>query len=81
MTAGPGKYDHFAMMIQEATHANGVIIWVDSSADQGAGFAVAATLEVTLSIPSILRETANQIEADIKENGLALQSKNGSATI
>jgi hypothetical protein len=70
MATGPGKYDHFATMIQELTHANGVIVWVDSSADQGTGFAVSATLDVTLKIPEILRKTADIIEADIKEHGL-----------
>jgi hypothetical protein len=77
MAAGPGKYDHFAVMIQEATHANGVIVWVDSSANGGTGFAVSATLEVTLAIPSILRQTADQIEADIKQNGLSLGELRG----
>jgi hypothetical protein len=36
----------------------------------GDGFSITGTLEVTLMLPQLLRTMADQIEQDIKENGL-----------
>jgi hypothetical protein len=67
MTMGPGKYDEEATLIMERTKAKGVIVMIIGG-DKGAGFAVQADLITTLSLPSILRSIANQIDADIRED-------------
>jgi hypothetical protein len=69
MALGPGKYDEEATMVQQRTNAAGVIVIVIGG-DKGEGFAIQATLGVTLSLPKMLRIIADQIEADI-EGGTA----------
>jgi hypothetical protein len=69
MPTGPGKYDGEATWIQARTQANGVLLMI-LEGNKGNGFSVAsydiqATLEITLNLPALLREMANQIEADI----------------
>ena len=48
---------------RERTNASGVILIVIGGY-LGQGFAIQATPEVTLSLPTMLRDIANQIEAD-----------------
>jgi hypothetical protein len=64
MAIGPGKYDDEASAVMEATGASGVILIVIGG-DRGQGFSCQATLEVTLALPAMLRNIANQIEEDI----------------
>jgi hypothetical protein len=71
MTEGPGRYDAEASWVQERTKAHGVLLMIVGG-NKGNGFSLAsydiqATLEITLSLPKLLREMANQIESDIKE--------------
>jgi hypothetical protein len=63
VTIGPGKYDDEATWVRERTKASGVILIVIGG-DKGQGFAAQATLEVTLTLPAMLRDIADQIEAD-----------------
>lgn len=65
MSVGPGKYDAEATWVRRRTKASGVILVVVSG-DRGHGFTVQATLEVTLSLPAMLRAVADEIEADMK---------------
>ena len=74
MPVGPGNYDEEATWVQVKTQAHGVILMIVDG-NKGNGFSIAsfdiqATLEITLSLPKLLREMANQIEVDIKEHGL-----------
>jgi hypothetical protein len=74
MTIGPGKYDEEATLVQQRTQASGVLLII-LSGDKGNGFSLAsfdiqATLEITLNLPALLREMADQIETDIKEENL-----------
>jgi hypothetical protein len=74
MPTGPGKYDAEASLVQMRTNAQGVLLIV-LEGDKGDGFSIAsfdiqATLQITLSLPKLLREMANQIDAEIKEHGL-----------
>lgn len=64
MAVGPGRYDDEATTVMKATEASGVILIVIGG-NKGEGFACQATLEVTLSLPKMLRSIADQIEADI----------------
>jgi predicted TIM-barrel fold metal-dependent hydrolase len=68
MTMGPGKYDEEATMVMESTKAHGVIVIVIGG-DRGPGFAIQATLDVTMALPAMLRDIANQIEADTAHMG------------
>jgi hypothetical protein len=63
MTVGAGKYDAEATTVMESTKAQGVIVIVFGG-NRGEGFAIQATLEVTLDLPFLLRNIADQIEAD-----------------
>ena len=68
---GPGgKYDEEATMVMERVKANGVIVIVIGG-NKGAGFAVQATLEVTVALPRMLRDMADEIESDLN-SGKAL---------
>jgi hypothetical protein len=67
---GPGKYDEEATMVMERVKAGGVILIVIDGKD-GGGFAVQATLQTTLMLPSMLRDMADEIEGDLK-SGKAL---------
>ena len=62
---GPGKYDEEATLVMEKTNAQGVILIVIGGT-KGEGFAVQATLQVTLALPSMLRNIADQVEKDLK---------------
>lgn len=69
MSIGPGKYDALCTEIREETKAQGVILMVFDG-DQGCGFSVQAPFELTLGLPSILRDLAQQIEDDLKKGKL-----------
>lgn len=64
MTVGPGKYDAEAAAAMKATNAAGVILIVIGG-DKGPGFSVQATHQVMLSLPTMLKDVAGQLEADI----------------
>lgn len=61
---GPGKYDDEATMVMERVKAQGVILIVCGGI-KGEGFAIQATLHTMIQLPRMLREMADQIEADI----------------
>jgi hypothetical protein len=64
MTEGPGKYDHLATIVRELSSAEGIIVIVFEG-DRGSGFSVQATPKVTETMPSILRQIADDIEKDM----------------
>jgi hypothetical protein len=64
MTIGPGKYDDLVTPIIASTQARGVVLIVVSG-NRGEGFSCQATLEVTLALPAMLRNIADQMEADL----------------
>jgi hypothetical protein len=71
MPIGPGKYDGEATWVQVRTQARGILLMI-LEGNKGDGFSVAsydiqATLEITLNLPTLLREVANQIEKDIQK--------------
>jgi len=73
MSIGSGKYDGEATWVQARTQATGVLLMIVDG-NKGNGFSLAsydiqATLEITLSLPKLLRMMADQIEIDIKEHG------------
>jgi hypothetical protein len=63
MTLGPGKYDDEVTVVRNLTQAAGVVLIVIGGA-KGEGFAIQATLEVTLALPQMLRTIADQLDAD-----------------
>jgi hypothetical protein len=62
---GPGKYDDETTLVQKATNAAGVVLIVIDG-NKGQGFSVQATLAVTLSLPEMLRDIADKLEADLQ---------------
>jgi hypothetical protein len=66
MPIGPGKYDAQCTRVREETHAKGVLLAV-LEGDKGLGFSVQAPFEITLLLPAILRDIANQIEKSLEE--------------
>jgi hypothetical protein len=69
MSVGPGKYDSFASFIRKETKARGVILIINEGF-LGSGFSCQLSLEATLAMPRILRDMADQIEADMKQGKL-----------
>lgn len=64
---GPGKYDEWATAVLKETHAQGVILIVKSGIF-GDGFSAQLSPLDVLKIPAVLRDVADMIEADFKEN-------------
>jgi hypothetical protein len=69
MALGPGKYDDLATAARVAAAARGVILVVFGGL-RGSGFSVQADGPTTLQLPSLLRDMADQIEADLKRGKL-----------
>lgn len=64
MAQGPGKYDEETTALQEKYQAGGVLLIV-LGGTKGHGFSVTATESLTEVLPSMLRNVAQQIEADM----------------
>lgn len=60
---GPGKYDFLCTMVRERARAQGALIIIREGY-LGEGFSAQLSLEDTLRMPNILRQVADQIEAD-----------------
>ncbi len=60
---GPGKYDEVCTQVREDTNALGVVLLIFGGC-KGNGFSCQAPFEFTATIPSLLRQMADQIEAD-----------------
>jgi hypothetical protein len=61
MAFGPGKYDDLATEARTKAQAEGVIVLVFNGR-LGGGFSAQLTPELTLQIPRILRQMADEIE-------------------
>lgn len=61
MAIGPGKYDDLASHVRGVAEADGVLVLVINGT-QGSGFSAQLSLELTLLLPTILRDLAQQIE-------------------
>ena len=62
MSLGPGKYDDLCTKIRREAKAVGAAVIIVQGA-HGNGFSVQMPLELTLVLPRILREMADEIEA------------------
>lgn len=62
----PSKYDELCTIAREMSHADGAILIIINGT-RGSGFAVQAPIELVLKIPALLRETADNIEAEQKK--------------
>lgn len=65
MPMGPGKYDDLCTYVREKAQADGVLLFV-SCGERGHGFSVQAGFELTLLLPTILRDIADEIEKTLK---------------
>jgi hypothetical protein len=61
MALGPGKYDSECTLVRTRTQAEGVLLIVIGGT-KGGGFSCQATIEITASLPQILRNIADEIE-------------------
>jgi len=61
MAIGPGKYDDIATVVRTQAKAEGVLLLVVNGA-RGSGFSAQLSLDLTLTLPTILRDLAKQIE-------------------
>lgn len=62
MALGPGKYDDLATAVREQAHAEGIVLVVIGG-DHGGGMAAQLPAAMTLTLPTILRTIADEIEA------------------
>lgn len=65
MPLGPGKYDKECTELFRKLNAHGIILAVFAG-NKGTGFSVNASFDVTIKLPAILREMADQIEKSIE---------------
>ena len=63
MSIGPGRYNEVCNDVRKRTRAKGVILIV-MEGDKGEGFEVQASLDILVKLPKLLRDVADQIEAD-----------------
>jgi len=63
MAVGLGKYDDLCTKVRDLAKARGAIIIVIQG-EHGSGFSVQGDLELTARLPALMREMANQVEAD-----------------
>jgi hypothetical protein len=63
MTTGPGKYNELCTYVREKAEALGVVVLIFEG-NQGNGFSVQAPPSLAGALPAMLRDMANQIEAD-----------------
>jgi len=64
---GPGKYDDLTTLVMERTKADGAILIVIGGA-LGHGFSVQADARTALNLPKLLRQIADDIEQDARED-------------
>jgi hypothetical protein len=62
MAFGPGKYDDLATEVRAKAKAEGVVVIVING-HLGGGFSAQLSPLMTLQLPQILRDIANQIDA------------------
>jgi hypothetical protein len=58
---GPGKYDDELTEVRRRTAAAGALLLIFDGI-KGSGFSAQLSLELTLTLPAILRDVARQIE-------------------
>jgi hypothetical protein len=63
MTTGPGKYDDLCTYVREKAEALGVVVLVFDG-NNGSGFSVQTPPSLAAALPAMLRDMADQIEAD-----------------
>lgn len=61
MAFGPGKYDEAVTTLREILGARGVLLLVVDGV-HGSGFSAQLPPDLTLSLPEILRDIADQID-------------------
>jgi hypothetical protein len=61
MALGPGKYDALCTEVREKAHAVGAVVLVFDG-QHGSGFSAQLPLELTLRMPTMLRDMADEIE-------------------
>jgi hypothetical protein len=66
MPLGPGKYDELCTKVREETNADTVLVIVLGGV-KGSGFSMQTReMKISVLVPAILRDTADQIEASLK---------------
>ena len=66
MPRGPGKYDDICTQVRKASGAQGVVLMIVDGT-HGHGFSIqVATRDIQHEIAGMLRQAADQIEADVK---------------
>ncbi len=63
MPFGPGRYDAIASYVRDETAAAGVVLIV-MGGTKGSGFSAQIPPEMFLTLPTILRDVARQLERD-----------------
>jgi hypothetical protein len=66
MALGPGKYDDLCSDAREGAQAEGVALLI-LNGRFGHGFSIQATAEITVQLPHLLRQMAQNIEDTLKQ--------------
>ena len=67
MPEGGGKYDTLATIARQTAEADGIIMLIING-DMGSGFTVQAESHIAKYLPGLLRDMADEIETQMKEN-------------
>ena len=66
MAKGPGVYDNLCTYAREQSHAVGAMV-VIIQGDRGNGFSIQVPPEAAPMLPTLLRQVADRLEADVNE--------------
>jgi hypothetical protein len=66
MPAGPGKYDAACTVARLTTKATGAVLIVLDGV-HGSGFSCQMPYELSLTLPTMLRHMADEVEASLKQ--------------
>ena len=65
MPIGKGRYDDECTRVREATNAMACVLLVFGESPETSGFSVQVRSDLTLDLPGMLRQLANDIDHDL----------------
>jgi len=70
MPIGKGRYDDECTRVREATNAVACVLLVFGESPEASGFSIQVRSDLTLDLPGLLRQLANDVERDARTLGV-----------
>jgi hypothetical protein len=64
MASGPGKYDDLCTHVRNESKGDGAVVMVFGGIS-GTGFSVQVSMDLLANLPTLLREMADEMDADL----------------